>query len=221
MMSRIALQTLLFALPWRIRRSALVFFYNFDIHPTATIGFSWITCEQLSMAEGSRIGHLTLIKGMKALELHRKARIGNGNWITGAQISDSVFKNIDRNPCLIIREHAAITHGHLIDCSDYVEIGAFSTVGGWGSQLLTHSIDIRMGRQTCAPIKLGDYTFIGTRVIILKGAALPSFSVLGAGAVLSEAFSDSYYLYAGTPARPVTALPADAAYFTRETGFVE
>ncbi len=47
--------------------------------------------------------------------------------------------------------------GILIDCTARVRIGAFATIGGFRSQLLTHSIDFEAGRQTAEPIEIGEY----------------------------------------------------------------
>ena len=76
-------------------------------------------------------------------------------------------------------ESAAITKNHHIDCTNTIEIGAFSTVAGYQTQFLTHSIDVLENRQHSAPIRIGPYTFVGTNSVVLgRGrAATP----LGAG----------------------------------------
>jgi acetyltransferase-like isoleucine patch superfamily enzyme len=85
---------------------------------------------------------------------------------------------------------------------------------------MTHAIDVRENRQDAAPIVIGEYCFVGTEVVVLGGARLPDRSVLGAKALLNRAPTAPGWLYAGVPARPVKALPADAKYFRRKEGFV-
>ena len=173
------------------------------------------------MEENSSVGHLTVVKGLEYLRMGSSSRIGNLNWITGRENFGQHFKEqTGRRSNLIIGTHAAITHRHLIDCTDTVTVGAFSTVAGWGTQVLTHGVDISESRQRCAPVTIGDYCFVGTRAILLKGSALPSASVLAAGAVLDRAYSDESTLYGGVPARAIKILDRSALYFRRETGAV-
>jgi acetyltransferase-like isoleucine patch superfamily enzyme len=86
--------------------------------------------------------------------------------------------------------------------------------------MLTHSIDLGHSRQTSAPIRIGDFCFVGTNCVLLAGSALPDFSVLGAKSLLNKPFADSYTLYGGVPARALEKLPAEYGYFRRAQGFV-
>ena len=85
---------------------------------------------------------------------------------------------------------------------------------------MTHSIDLQLARQHSEPITVGAYCFVGTDCVLLGGAALPDRSVLGAKSLLNKPYTEPGQLYGGVPARPVAALPADAAYFSREAGFI-
>ncbi|MFL5787405.1 MAG: acyltransferase, partial [Flavisolibacter sp.] len=155
--------------------------------------------------------------------MEEKARIGRSNWITGfptGTISNHFKHQSLRKPQLLLKESAAITKNHHIDCTDQIEIGRFATIAGYNSQLLTHSIDVTENRQDCAPIYIGDYTFVGTNVVILGGSYLPSNSVLGAKSLLNKSYSDEWKLYGGVPAKPLTDIPHTAKYFSRKNGFV-
>ena len=211
-----------FLLPWRLRRSFLEKQFNFSIHPTSRIGFAWIFPRRLVMEEGSRIGHLTLCKNIDLLHLGAHAVVGQLNWITGFPSGPSrhFAHQPDRRPELIVERHAGISSRHLIDCTARVRIGAFATVGGFRSQLLTHSIDFAAGRQTAEPIEIGEYCFTGTNSVLLGGSALPHHSVLGAQSLLNKKWEEPYRLYAGVPARPVKELSAELEYFRRAEGFV-
>jgi acetyltransferase-like isoleucine patch superfamily enzyme len=149
------------------------------------------------------------------------SRLGNLNWITGFPVGNKdFFAGEERRAELVIGEHAAVTHRHLIDCTNSVRIGRFTTFAGYRSQVLTHSIDLQRCRQASRPIAIGDYCFVGTNCVLLGGSALPDYSVLGASSVLNKAYSDPHQLYAGNPARPVKPLSREMEYFTRSTGFV-
>jgi acetyltransferase-like isoleucine patch superfamily enzyme len=209
-------------LPWEARRRFLERQFGYTIHPMSRIGFSWILPQRLIVEEHATIGHLTLCKNIALLHLKAHASIGNGNWITGFPLGNSrhFAQESDRQPRLIVGEHSAITHRHLIDCTNSVTIGKFTTFAGYGSQILTHSIDLAQNRQASAPVRVGDYCFVGTNSVLLSGSALPDYCVLGAKSLLNKSFTDTHQLYAGVPARGVQSLSADLAYFRRTEGFV-
>jgi hypothetical protein len=209
-------------LPWPLKRWCLTTFWKFQIDPTARIGLAWIFPHRLIMGPRSRIGHMTLCKSLSLLRLDERASIGRGNWITGfpAGPSKHFAHQPDRRPELIIERHAAITNRHLIDCTNSVTVGEFSTMAGFASQILTHSIDLEHSRQSSEPIHIGAHCFIGTNCVLLGGSSLPDRSVLGAKSLLNKAYSEPLHLYAGVPARPIKSLPADWKYFLRTDGFV-
>ena len=219
---RKALMLLSLFLPWGIRRSFLEKQFGYQIHPTCRIGFSCICPTRLIMEEGSRIGHLTVCKNIDLLHLKAHTSIGNGNWITGFPLGPSrhFAQEQDRQPQLIVGEHSAITHRHLIDCTNSVVIGKFTTIAGFQSQIITHSIDLEKNRQVSSPVRVGDYCFVGTNCVLLGGSALPDYSVLGAKSLLNKVFTDSHQLYGGVPARPIGELSPDCEYFRRTEGFV-
>lgn len=213
---------LVILLPWPLKRWFLGALWRFEVDPTAHIGLAWVFPEHLLMGPHSRIGHLTVCKGLKRVTLEDHASIGRGNWITGFPKTPSrhFSHQPDRDPSLTVGQHAAITHRHLIDCTNSVTIGAFATMAGFNSQILTHSIDLEQNRQSSAPVRIGAYTFVGTNCVILGGSVLPDYSVLGAKALLDKAYVEQHKLYAGVPARPLKDLPQDWAYFCRTEGFV-
>lgn len=212
-----------FLFPWFIRRRLLVNLMGYELHPTSKIGLSWVFPRKLIMEEHSSIGALTVCKSLSLLHLKSYATIGRGNWITGFPSGPGKhFAHQPlRNPQLILSEHAAITHRHLIDCTHSVEIGRFTTLAGFNTQILSHSIDLENCRQSSAPISIGEYCFIGTNSVLLGGSTLPGHSVLGAKSLLNKCYTDEYNMYGGVPARPLKRLNRDLLYFTRTCGFVD
>ena len=209
-------------LPWGMRRSLLEKQFGYSIHPDSRIGFAWIFPRRLVMEEGSRIGHLTLCKNIDLLHLGAHAIVGQLNWITGfpSGASRHFAHQLDRRPELIIENHAGISSRHLLDCTARVRIGAFATIGGFRSQLLTHTIDLEKGRQTAEPIEIGEYCFTGTNSVILGGSILPHHSVLGAQSLLNKKWEEPFRLYGGVPAKPLKELSTEMGYFRRTEGFV-
>lgn len=210
-------------LPWKLKWWVLNKFFHYQIHPKAHIGLSYIFPRHLIMEEGAKIGHLNVAIHLDKMILKKNSIIDRGNWITGfptGTTSRHFSHNKDRKSELIIGCEAAITKNHHLDCTDSVQIGDFTTIAGYNSQLLTHSINIYDGCQDCHPITIGDYCFVSTGVKILGGSHLPDYSVLGAGAVLNKQYVDTYRLYAGVPARSVKDINKDAKYFNRLSGFV-
>lgn len=207
-------------LPWVLKRPLLQALLGYRLHPTASIGFSFVAPVRLEMGPGSRIGSGTVVKGLSELTLGESAFVGNFNWITGfpAGPSRHFAQVADRHPALRVGDHAAVTHRHIIDCTHTVTIGAFTTFAGFRSQILTHSIDLAANRQHCAPVTIGERCFVGTGCILLPGASLPARSVLAAGAVLSRPVTEPG-LVGGVPAKWIQ--PVSGAYFDRERGFVE
>lgn len=204
-------------MPWAIKRFLLVHIWKYKIHRKAHIGLSYIFPDHLEMAENAIIGHLNVAIHLKGIFMAKDCIISQRNWITGFPIGDnSEFQQCpNRNPILLMHEYSAITKKHHIDCTDTVEIGAFSTVAGYDTQILTHSKDLAENLQACRPISIGHHSFVGTRSILLPGAKLPDLCVLGAGAVLNKSFNESGILYAGVPAKSIKAVDLSYKFFTR------
>lgn len=209
-------------LPWPVRRSILEKQFGYSIHPSSYIGFCWILPRRLIMEENARIGHFTLCKKIDLLHLGAHAIIGPLNWITGFPTGPSrhFAHQPDRCPELLVETHAGISSRHLIDCTARVRIGAFATIGGYRSQLITHSIDLAANRQSAEPIEIGEYCFVGTNCVLLGGSSLPHHSVLGAQSLLNKKWEEPYRLYGGVPAKPLKELSQEMEYFRRTEGFV-
>ena len=204
-------------LPWTIRRYILNKFYHYKIHPTAHIGLSYIYPKQLIMAEGARIGHLNVAIHLEKIQMDKNCSISQKNWITGFPLKDkSNFQDFpDRKPYLIMKEDSSITKQHHIDCTDMVIVGEFTTIAGYGTQILSHSFSLEKNSQACAPIQIGHHCWVGTRSIILPGSVLPSQSVLGAGAVLQKKYTESFVLYGGVPAKYIKKMDETYEFFHR------
>ena len=212
-----------FFFPWVIRRKLLNKWFGFKIDRNAHIGLAWIFPKELVMSEGANIGHFTIAINLDKIEMGIQASIGRQNWITGFPTktdSPHFTHQPDRKAELIIGAFSAVTKKHHLDCTNQIIIGHHCTIAGYDSQFLTHSIDIIENRQSSSPIHIGHYTFVGTNVVVLGGAQLPDYCVLGAKSLLNKKFEKQWTLYGGVPARETKTIPADAKYFSRIDGFV-
>jgi len=210
-------------LPWPLKHLILQRLFGYRLAPNARIGLAWVYPRQLSMAPGSRIDHFTVAVNLDALVLGEMSSIGRSNWITGFSTGTSsphFAHQTERQAELHLGNHAAITKHHHIDCTNKVSIGPFTTIAGYHSQLLSHSIDYQRNRQHSEPITIGAYCFIGTNCVILGGAVLPDHCVLGALSLLNKSHTESWALYAGQPASRRKTIDRNALYFTRQNGFV-
>jgi acetyltransferase-like isoleucine patch superfamily enzyme len=211
-------------LPWSLRRLLLEKICGFKIHKTAFISrFALVAPYHLEAGFRAYIGPFTVCKGLSLLRLEECGFIGPFNWITAFPIgskSQHFELNPERKPQLIVEQHAAITNRHIIDCTDEVSIGAFSTFAGFRSQILTHSIDLKESRQRCKPVRIGHHCFVGTSCVLLGGSVLPDRSVLGAHSMLASRLEMPGYIYGGVPAKPIKPIEPDDRYFLRDTGYV-
>lgn len=222
-MKKVIVQLLVILLPRPVRFFFLRKLIGFKIGMHSSIGFSIICADKVSIGESARIGHFNYIGRIGSFEMGNNSFIGSLNWITGIskRLTQYFTFNPDRNCEIVLAKDSSITSRHIIDCNGGVYIGEMTIIAGYRSQLLTHSIDLHISRQTVEPIIIGKYCFVSSGCIILKGARLPDYSVLGAGSVLNKKYDKQYMLYAGIPAIPKKELDnQETAYFSRVEAFV-
>lgn len=211
-------------LPWTLRRIFLQLILGYQLHPSSKIGLSLVMPGMLVMKANSKIGDFNICKSLDTLMLEKSASIGRFNLITGYSTSTvssrSFIHEPDRESVLLVKRHAAISNRHLIDCTNKITLGQYSILAGYSSQLFTHSVNLKESVQASHSIEIGDYCFVGSCSVILPGSKLPDYSVLGAKGLLSKKYLQTYYLYAGVPARPIKPLPEDLGYFNRRSGYI-
>ena len=216
-------QAITVLLPWKIRRYILNKYFLYNIAPTAHIGLSFIYPRHLTMGEGATIGHLNVAINLDCIIMGRNCIISRSNWITGYPTgTDSLHfaHDKERRSELIMGDESSITKKHHIDCTNSVTLGEFAAIGGYDTQILTHSVDMMECRQDSHPITIGKYSLVATRSIITGGAQLPAYSVLCAGAYLGKHYEEEWKMYGGVPARPIKDIPKEAKRFHRTQGYI-
>lgn len=224
MKKKFIIQLFCFLLPWFLRRKVLNKLFHFKIEKTARIGFSLILSDTLTMKNRASIGHLTIVFNINNLLMEEGSFLGPLNWVTGINIKNkTAFRyEKDRKCELVIGSESRVTSRHFFDCNGGIYIGEYTTIAGLRSVFLSHSVNVHESIQTAGPIIVGKFCFVSTGCTFLKDSVLPDYSVLGAGSLLNKKHHESYYLYAGVPAKPLKILPKDSTkYFTRTNAFID
>lgn len=207
----------LFALlPSSLKRFVARRFLGWDVHPTAHIGRSIVLARHVSMGPGAVIGPFNVIRNLDELRMAAGAHIASRNSIACPATAAAAFRHSpNRRAALVMGEHSMITVGHDIDCSDRVEIGAHTAIAGFRSQILTHSLNLMLDRQTTGPVVIGAHCAIMSGCLLLSGVRVPDRSIVSAGSVVTTKLAREQTFYRGNPAQPVRDLPANLAYFHR------
>lgn len=150
----------------------------------------------------------------------RKASIGELNWITSGNTDPRYFQGFYRRPELNLGGEPSITSRHMLDCTDRIDVGRFTTLAGCCGTLLTHGIDHRTAKQTCRPIESGDLCLLGSNVVVSMGVKVADRTVTGAGSIMASPLEEELGLWVGALARPVRDLTGGEAYFIRQSGHV-
>lgn len=216
---RVLLAGLAMLLPSRARRFVHTRLLGYDIHPTATVGRSFIDVDRLVMGEGARIGHLVAIRGCEEVRLGAEAVIHLLVWVNAVRASTGYFPGVDRRPALIMGDHALITVMHFIDACDLVDLADFACLAGYGSIVQTHAVDTDALKQATAPIRIGHHSLVATRALLLPGAEVPDCSIVAAGSVVGRPLKGNR-VFAGMPARGVRDVDLDAPLFSRQNSHV-
>jgi acetyltransferase-like isoleucine patch superfamily enzyme len=106
----------------------------------------------------------------------------------------------------VIKKGAGVSGSRLVAMKK-IEIGEGSFIGGGCLICDSDMHEIPLGSEneiSKKPVIIGSRVFIGAQVIILKGVSIGSFSVVGAGAVVSRDVPSGCTVI-GNPARTIHA----------------
>ena len=207
-------------MPQRLKRFAMGRLLGAHIDRSARIGLSIVDSDVLEMGPGSRIGHLTMLRGLRRTHLGAGASVGNLNWITASPVFRTQSPRNTEHGCFTLGRESAVTSRHYVDCSGGVMIGEYTTVAGVRSTILSHEIDLLAGVQTSTATHIGNFCFVSSNVCLTAGSSIPDRSAVAMGAVVVGDLETSGALYGGVPARLLRSGIDAGAYFRRRKGFV-
>lgn len=200
-------------------------FFGYKIGKKVRIGFSIIDAGECEIGDGVSIGHLNAFVDIKKLSIGEKTRIGLLNIFRGGdEIRIGRYCEILRlneinsipepdlvnetDPRFLMGDGAMIGASHKIDFTDKVEFGKRVILGGRNSSLWTHN------RQMTRPIKIGDFSYIGSEIRIAPGGEIPAKCIVGIGSVVTKSFENEHRLIGGLPAKELKELDEDGRFLT-------
>ena len=204
-------------LPSFLKRPCYRLFFRYRVGKKVRVGLSIIDAKECLIEDHARVGHLNLIIGVKRMTIGDHVRIGHLNIIRGGdEVRIGRYCDILRlneinsipdpevvnpvDPRFLLGEGSIITSGHKIDFTDRVEIGRRTIIGGRNSSLWTHN------RQRTLPIKIGEFTYMGSEIRVAPGGSIPSRCIVGIGSVITGELNGEEQLIAGVPAKPIKEL---------------
>ena len=214
---RLLMLALIAILPSFVKKTLYRVCFGYRIGKRVRIGLSVIDAGRCSIADDVTIGHLNIFTRIDSLDIGDHVRIGHLNIIRGGQeVSIGRYAEIIRlneinsipepdvvnetDPRFILGAGSIVTTGHKIDFTDRVEIGKRTILGGRNSSLWTHN------RQKTMPIVIGSFAYVGSEIRMAPGSAIPSRSIVGMGAVITNALAEENTLIGGVPAKPIKEL---------------
>jgi acetyltransferase-like isoleucine patch superfamily enzyme len=209
----VAIQIALFLLPWRLRRLGLLCL-GYRIDRSARIRLSIIHARRVDIGPDAYVGYLNWIAHLDELIIGEGSAISHLNWITGAKpkaIAACYSAERWRVSALRIGTRSGILSRHHIDCSNAVEIGDYTTVGGWGTYIVTHGIEPETWSLSTEPVRIGSRVALGARCTLLKGAVVPDDCLVATHACVVKVHRERFVMLAGVPAEPVKRYSPDCA----------
>ena len=217
---RLFILALIGLMPSFLKRPLYRLCFGYRIGRHVRVGLSIIDARHCEIGDGSKIGHLNLIIGVKSLTLGDHVRIGHLNIIRGGDdVNLGRYSELLRlneinsipepevvnpvDPRFSLGPGSIITTGHKIDFTDRVEIGRRSIIGGRNSSLWTHN------RQRTLPITIGDFAYVGSEIRMAPGSSIPSRCIVGIGSVITGRLTCEGHLIAGVPAKSIKELETE------------
>jgi acetyltransferase-like isoleucine patch superfamily enzyme len=115
-------------------------------------------------------------------------------------------------PGIVIGDHTVVNAGCHLDGRGGLSIGDNVSISP-GVWILTDEHDINDPRfpEVLAPVRIGDYAFVGSKAMILPGISVGRGAVIGAGAVVTKDVAP-FEIVAGVPARTIGARRCEPRY---------
>jgi acetyltransferase-like isoleucine patch superfamily enzyme len=148
------------------------------------------------------------IEGMWALGLRRRlVGIMTGHRLTNVNIFPDVF--LEGVEGLRLGHDVSLNRGCNVSAFGGITIGNYVSIGHAVSIVSTNhgfadrDTPIQLQPSRYEPVAIADNVWIGARATILAGVAIPSGTIVAAGAVVTRSIADPDMIVAGVPARAI------------------
>ena len=145
-------------------------------------------------------------------KVHIQGIAGNVRIGKNATIYPGVILEIGEDAQVRIGDHFTLSYGALIACREFVNIGNHVMIGEYTSiRDTTHAFDSNNQEpymyqpDKMAGIEIGGNVWVGRGCIILPGTVVEQGVIIAANSVV-KGHLKAYWLYGGTPAKPIRAL---------------
>ena len=191
-----------------LRRAAYRALLNYDIAPSAKIGFGTvIAIKSLKVGERTTIGPLNIFKGPIEATIGSDVKIGRSNMFSSAwHILDPRFKEWNYTPRLVLGDRTLVLNKHFFDIFGLVEIGEGSWIAGYNGEFWTHGLST-MDRD----IVIGRDCYIGSSVKFAPGTRIGDRCIVALGSVVFSKIDVEDHLISGFPAKPLRSIAEDRA----------
>ncbi len=209
------LQALVWILPHSGVKIQLLRAFGHTIDKQVVVGPNLVwACSNFDIKSDVVIGPFNVFRDIRSVKFNGNNLIGSWNWFSAAR----TYQDYEQNAGVLeVGSGSFITSRHYLDCSGRIQIGHMSGIAGVRSIFQTHEIDVRKNVTTIGPIVIGNYCFVSSNCLALKGSILPSESLLAAGSLLTKPTMRQEMksgLWAGRPAKNIKELPG--AWFDRK-----
>ena len=97
--------------------------------------------------------------------------------------------------------------GNYINAESGIYIGDHTNIGpNVGLVSANHDLIDNSKHVISSPLRIGRFCWIGMNAVILPGVQLGDFTIVAAGAVVTDSFPDGYCVVGGSPARVIKQL---------------
>src|SRR5262245_26064917 len=199
-------------LPGPLKKAMLRSAFGFRIGQRVRLGIAYFDCAELTVEDDASIGHGVAFKNVGSVRIGCHAVVGPLNLIRGGDRIDlgdysqllrlNVINAIPQHDCYGVLDStfalgfgAVVSSSHWIDFTDRVSIGRRSMLGGRNSSIWTHN------RRRAAPVRIGDFCYMGSEIRIAPGVTIADCSMIGMGSVVSSPMTAPFTFIGGAPAR--------------------
>ena len=204
-------------LPSFLKRFFYRHLFGYEIGKRVRIGLSVIDVANCRIGDDVTIGHLNIFIGTKTVSIGDNTRIGHFNVFRGGDLvsigryceilrfneinsllASDMINEVDQT--FMIGDGTMLGASHKIDFTDRVEFGTRVILGGRNSSVWTHN------RQMTQPVKIGDYSYVGSEIRIAPGGEIPAKCIVGIGSIITGKLEGELKLIAGVPAKVIKGL---------------